>query len=85
MRERDSYISALDSEDPGTLNIVNGLLDLPREIVAAAFGGNEALLEMYDELVEGISRLGMGADVGSAECPRRCNILPCGRDAQDDG
>lgn len=71
-----TLISALNSEDTGTLNIVNGLFGLPRDIIAAAFGGDETLLDKYDKLLEAIPDIGTGANVGSAECLTRCNILP---------
>jgi hypothetical protein len=63
-------------EDPGTLYLENGLFDLPLENVAAAFGGIDELLEIYDELVEGTLRFGTGMIVGLAKCLKCWNILP---------
>ncbi|KAF2742713.1 RmlC-like cupin [Sporormia fimetaria CBS 119925] len=65
-------VSALDSEDTGTLNFLNGLYNLPPEMVTAGFGNN------FDFDVRDIGRkipkVGSGAVMGSAECAAKCGI-----------
>jgi hypothetical protein len=64
-------ISALNSEDAGTLNVANGLFELPGDIVQAAFGNNPALKALA-EIARDIPAFGTGASEGSAECLARC-------------
>ncbi|KAF2134591.1 RmlC-like cupin [Dothidotthia symphoricarpi CBS 119687] len=69
--EPSVLISALNSEDSGTLNILNSLWTIPRDIIQAAFGN--AGLDTED-LGESIPDVGTGAVAGSAECKLRCGI-----------
>ncbi|KAL5116995.1 hypothetical protein ACEQ8H_005081 [Pleosporales sp. CAS-2024a] len=64
-------ISALNSEDTGTNNILPSLWDMPWDIIQAAFG-NAGL----DTQSTGgnIPAVGTGAIIGSAECKKRCGI-----------
>ncbi|KAI5364006.1 Putative rmlC-like cupin domain superfamily, rmlC-like jelly roll protein [Septoria linicola] len=74
--EPAQLVSALNSEDAGTLNIgqvfTNGFA---AEWVNAAFGGNI----VTDTTAERMVPVGTGANWGSAECLARCKIMP--RDA----
>lgn len=76
--ENAQLVSALNSEDAGTTNVgqvfTNGM---PCDWVNAAFGSKLCTEETADRMVP----VGTGANWGSDECLRRCNILP--RDATD--
>ncbi|KZM26794.1 uncharacterized protein EKO05_0000359 [Ascochyta rabiei] len=64
-------ISALNSDDSGTLNALNGLMTVPSDMVQASFGD-----ENLDtaQLGKGIPGVGTGAVRGSPECLKRCGI-----------
>lgn len=66
-------MSSLTSEDAGTLNIgavfTNGF---PQEYVNAAFGGSFA----NDDTSAAVPPVGTGANWGTDECMKRCNIQP---------
>ncbi|OHE99626.1 spherulin-1A [Colletotrichum orchidophilum] len=66
-----TLISALSSEDAGTHNVANGLFDLPRDVVVAAFGGNP-LSAKFAQLRCDIPAVETGAAVDTAECLKRC-------------
>jgi hypothetical protein len=64
-------ISALNSEDPGTLNILPALWTMPKDIIEAAF--DASWMDTQD--VGGkIPAVGTGAIIGSAECKKRCGF-----------
>jgi hypothetical protein len=64
-------VSALNTEDTGTLNILPSLYTVPSDIIAAAFGADG----MDTQSVGGnIPAPGTGAIIGSAECKKRCGI-----------
>lgn len=62
-----TLISALNSEDAGTHNILNGLYSFPADMVGAAFGGEAPK-------GDGIPPVGSGAALGSAECRKKCKL-----------
>ncbi|KAI8939039.1 hypothetical protein NX059_004877 [Plenodomus lindquistii] len=64
-------VSALNSDDSGTLNILPGLWSVPQDIIQAGFGN--AGINTVD-LGKGIPEVGTGAIIGSAECKRKCGI-----------
>lgn len=64
-------ISALNTEDTGTLNIMNALWTMPQDIIKAAFG---ALSMNTQDTGKNIPAVGTGAIIGSAECKKRCGI-----------
>ncbi|KXH57657.1 spherulin-1A [Colletotrichum nymphaeae SA-01] len=68
-----TLISALDSDDTGTLNILNSLFKLPNDMVQAAFGGVSG-----SNSTEGngsrVPIVGTGAALGSEECLARCGM-----------
>ncbi|KAF2878093.1 RmlC-like cupin domain-containing protein [Massariosphaeria phaeospora] len=64
-------ISALNSEDAGTLNILNALWTFSPETVKAAFGNAELDTET---LGQRIPQPGTGANLGSFECLKRCGL-----------
>ncbi|KAK1528499.1 spherulin-1A, partial [Colletotrichum costaricense] len=68
-----TLISALDSDDTGTLSILNGLFKLPNDMVQAAFGGisGSKSSEGSGNRVPGV---GTGAALGSEECLARCGM-----------
>ncbi|KAK1454764.1 spherulin-1A, partial [Colletotrichum melonis] len=68
-----TLISALDSDDTGTLSILNGLFKLPNDMVQAAFGGisGSKSSEGGGNRVPGV---GTGAALGSEECLARCGM-----------
>ncbi|KAK1462393.1 spherulin-1A, partial [Colletotrichum cuscutae] len=68
-----TLISALDSDDTGTLSILNGLFKLPNDMVQAAFGGisRSKSSEGSGNRVPGV---GTGAALGSEECLARCGM-----------
>jgi hypothetical protein len=64
-------ISALNSEDTGTTNILPALWNLPQDIIRAAFG---VLWMNTQDTGSRIPPVGTGAIFGSAECKRRCGM-----------
>jgi hypothetical protein len=70
--ENAQLVSALDSEDTGTLNFLNGLYTLPTEMVKAGFGNNGAF--NVGDIGKKIPDVGTGAVLGSEECLKRCGI-----------
>ena len=64
-------VSALNSDDPGTLNILNGLWQMPQDIVRAAFGNSNVNVQDMGSRVPAVS---YGAALGSAECLARCGL-----------
>jgi hypothetical protein len=66
-----TLVSALNSEDSGTHNIVNGLFGLPADLVRAAFGGNPALMNI-SAIAAMIPAVGTGSIIGSADCLAAC-------------
>ncbi|ORY13257.1 RmlC-like cupin domain-containing protein [Clohesyomyces aquaticus] len=63
-------ISALDSEDAGTLNMVNGpVLNFPEDIMRAAFGDDDLDIGAMGKRIPDV---GTGSVMGSAECRKRC-------------
>lgn len=64
-------ISALNSEDTGTLNIMNALWTMPEDVVRSAFGNAGMNTQ---EGGKKIPAVGTGAIIGSAECKKRCGI-----------
>jgi hypothetical protein len=66
-----TLVSALNSEDAGTHNILNGLFGLPRDLVWAAFGGNPAVMNI-SAIAAMIPAVGTGSIIGSAECLAAC-------------
>jgi hypothetical protein len=73
--ENAQLVSALDSDDPGTLNIgqvfANGF---PFELVNAAFGQNLA----SDDVMSKITPVGTGSNWGPESCLKRCGIAKPG-------
>lgn len=64
-------ISALNTEDTGTINILPSLWKVPSDIIQAAFGSDG----MNTQAAGGnIPAVGTGAIIGSAECKKRCGI-----------
>lgn len=65
-----TLISALNSDDTGTTNILNALFQMPDYMVAAAFGtkNNETILDAN------VPAIGTGAALGSAECRAKCGL-----------
>ena len=66
-------VSALNSEDTGTLNYLNSLYQLPHDNIRAAFGNNGLDVE---SLGKHIPEVGSGSIMGSAECMKRCGLQP---------
>ncbi|CAO2654375.1 Nn.00g111080.m01.CDS01 [Neocucurbitaria sp. VM-36] len=65
-------ISALNSDDSGTLNILPSLWTVPQDIIQAGFGDFALNTE---DLGRYIPEVGTGAIIGSAECQQRCGIV----------
>ncbi|OSX60257.1 hypothetical protein POSPLADRAFT_1040522 [Postia placenta MAD-698-R-SB12] len=63
------FVSALNSEDPGTLLAAQGLFGLPPSIVAASLGeiGVEEVAGLAEKIPDDVA-------FGSAECIQRCGI-----------
>ncbi|KAF1963401.1 spherulin-1A [Byssothecium circinans] len=70
--ENAYLISALNSDDTGTLNILNGLWSMPQDMMRAAFGNPDGF--NAQDLGRGIPSPGTGSVVGSAECLARCDL-----------
>lgn len=64
-------MSALNSEDSGTLNILPNLWSVPQDIIKAGFGSAAV---NTGELGKNIPDVGTGAIIGSEECKRKCGI-----------
>jgi hypothetical protein len=64
-------VSALSSDDSGTLNILPALWTVPQDIIQAGFGN--AGINTQD-LGKDIPLVGTGAIIGSDECKKRCGI-----------
>lgn len=64
-------VSALNSEDAGTLNILNSLWTFPEDMIKAGFGNADMDVQGAGR---GIPEVGTGSVLGSAECMARCNI-----------
>ncbi|KAH9211731.1 spherulin-1A [Leptodontidium sp. 2 PMI_412] len=62
-----TLISALNSEDQGTLNLLNSLYMFPDDLVKASYGGEDS-----GPAASGIPPVGTGSIVGSAECLAAC-------------
>ncbi|KAL3424192.1 spherulin-1A [Phlyctema vagabunda] len=65
-----TLVSSLNSEDTGTLNILNGLWSVPHDMILAAFGHGAAVnLTAYGQ---SIPPPGTGSVLGSAQCLEAC-------------
>ena len=64
-------VSALNSDDAGTLNILPALWTVPSDIIQAGFG--KPSLNTQD-VGSDIPLVGTGAIIGSEECKKRCGI-----------
>jgi hypothetical protein len=64
-------VSALNSDDSGTSNLLPALWTMPADIINAAFGqpGMNA-----QDVGRDVPLVGTGAILGSAECKKRCGI-----------
>jgi hypothetical protein len=65
-------LSALSSEDSGTLNMLPALWTVPQDIIQAGF--NKPGLNTQD-LGKDIPEVGTGAIIGSFECRNRCGLM----------
>jgi hypothetical protein len=65
-------VSALDSEDTGTINYLNSLYQLPHDMIRAAFGDADLNTE---QLGKDIPPVGTGSVLGSEECLKRCSMI----------
>ncbi|EPS41620.1 hypothetical protein H072_4496 [Dactylellina haptotyla CBS 200.50] len=61
-----TLISALSSEDPGTLTFANSLFELPKDLISSAFGADMSLLKNR------IPALASNAIAGTRDCLARC-------------
>ncbi|KAF3935390.1 Spherulin-1B [Dactylellina cionopaga] len=61
-----TLISALSSEDPGTLTFANSLFELPTDLVSNAFGGDVSSLKNK------VPALASNAIAGTKDCLARC-------------
>ncbi|KAG9248775.1 spherulin-1A [Calycina marina] len=67
-----TLVSALDSSDTGTLNVINQLANLPNDIVQAGFG-NTAAAQFWKNVDKSqIPGVGSGSNLGSADCIAAC-------------
>ncbi|EAT76688.2 hypothetical protein HBH56_244840 [Parastagonospora nodorum] len=64
-------ISALNSEDAGTLNVLPSLWTVQPDIIRAGFGAEGMNTQSTGQ---NIPPVGTGAIIGSAECKKRCGI-----------
>ncbi|KAH7081963.1 RmlC-like cupin domain-containing protein [Paraphoma chrysanthemicola] len=69
--EEAMLVSALSSDDSGTLNILPSLWTVPQDIIQAGFGN--AGINTQD-LGKTIPPVGTGAIIGSEACKKRCGI-----------
>lgn len=60
-------MSALNSEDAGTQNILNGFAQLPKNVMTAAFGNPIGGFNLPP-----IPEVGTGSIIGSAACLAAC-------------
>lgn len=68
-----TLVSALNSEDQGTLNLLNSLYMFPDDMIKAAYGGGDSFAAMNMSGVAGeIPPVGTGSILGSAECLAAC-------------
>ncbi|KAH7390726.1 RmlC-like cupin domain-containing protein [Pyrenochaeta sp. MPI-SDFR-AT-0127] len=65
-------VSALNSDDSGTLNILPSLWSVPQDIIQASLGNPNLNTDDLDKFIPGV---GTGAIIGSAECQKRCGIV----------
>jgi hypothetical protein len=69
--ENSQLVSALNSDDPGTLNIGNVFTNgFPADLVNAAFGQNLA----SDNVKAKMTPVGTGSNWGTDECLARCGV-----------
>ncbi|KAL2063184.1 hypothetical protein VTL71DRAFT_6256 [Oculimacula yallundae] len=64
-----TLVSALNSEDQGTLNMLNNLFLLPEDLVKASYGGGVGNIA---SMASGIPGVGTGSILGSEECLAAC-------------
>ncbi|KAF2656042.1 RmlC-like cupin [Lophiostoma macrostomum CBS 122681] len=69
--EDAQLVSALNSDDTGTLNALNGLYQLPPDILKAAFGYVDMDIQSMGKSVPDV---GTGSVKGSDECFKRCGL-----------
>ncbi|KAF2445376.1 RmlC-like cupin [Karstenula rhodostoma CBS 690.94] len=68
----DAYlISALNSEDTGTMNIAGGLWSIRDDMIRAAFGNPTMDVQATGKNIPGV---GTGSVYGSDECMKRCGM-----------
>ncbi|KAF2703122.1 RmlC-like cupin [Pleomassaria siparia CBS 279.74] len=65
-------VSALNSEDTGTINYINAMYQLPPDLLRAAFG--DEFLDA-DGSASRIPKVGTGSVMGSYECRKRCGLV----------
>ena len=65
-------VSALDSEDTGTLNVGYGMQSFPSDLWNAAFGYQDI---STNETLGQIPAVGTGSNYGPKECLARCAAL----------
>jgi hypothetical protein len=63
-------VSALNSDDAGTLNAVNSLLELPRDQLYSVLG----LDNMALNFTSGVQPVGSGSQWGNQECLDKCGL-----------
>lgn len=68
--ENAQLVSALSSSDPGTHNVVNGLWQMPANVLAAAFGNPVGMKVDAARIPD----VGTGSIVGDEACLARCGI-----------
>jgi hypothetical protein len=64
-------LSALNSDDSGTLNILPSLWTVPQDVIGAGFGDASFNTDSVGQLIPAV---GTGAIIGSAECKKKCGI-----------
>ncbi|RYN56898.1 hypothetical protein AA0118_g8061 [Alternaria tenuissima] len=64
-------LSALNSDDSGTLNILPSLWTVPQDVISAGFGDASLNTESLGQMIPAV---GTGAIIGSAECKKKCGI-----------
>ena len=71
-----TLVSALNSEDAGTHNIMNALYSLPFDIMLAAYGNPAPSSAAYDFFraynISDVPPVGTGSIIGSADCLAAC-------------
>ncbi|KAF2155941.1 RmlC-like cupin [Myriangium duriaei CBS 260.36] len=74
-------VSALNSEDPGTSNLINGLFNIPNaDLVNAAMGYQNI---DTNATASGIPAVGTGSIYGIASCLKKCNAQNKGQAPSD--